>query len=241
MKVTIGPYKYWFGPYQLAELLCFWVRPVKDEYGIHDKPDWVHKFGELLAHGSIAPTRDVGEYLDLLEERPKTALYNFLLWLNKQTKRKNKVRIDPWDTWGMDTTLGYIIRPMLWQLMLTKHGAPDVDDEDVPENLRSTSAPPKENDYDVDDNHFKRWDWVLGEMIFAFDSLEGGLHENWEDQFRSGKADLRFKKIAENGTSELVHGPNHTAKVDWEARNLYAERIQNGFRLFGKYYQSLWD
>ena len=47
--------------------------------------------------------------------------------------------------------------------------APLVDDEDVPEELRSTAAPAKENDWDVDENHFKRWDWVLDEMIWAFE------------------------------------------------------------------------
>ena len=45
MKVKIGPYKDYFGPYQLAEKLCFWAKPVKDEWGIEDKPDWVHNFG----------------------------------------------------------------------------------------------------------------------------------------------------------------------------------------------------
>ena len=35
MKVKIGPYKNWFGPYQLAELLCFWAKEtVVDEYGM---------------------------------------------------------------------------------------------------------------------------------------------------------------------------------------------------------------
>jgi molybdopterin molybdotransferase len=43
------------------------------------------------------------------------------------------------------------------------------DDIDVPEELRSTSAPPKENEYDTDANHFARWDWVMDEMIFAFE------------------------------------------------------------------------
>jgi len=32
MKVYIGPYKDWFGPYQLAEKLMFWVPKEKDEY-----------------------------------------------------------------------------------------------------------------------------------------------------------------------------------------------------------------
>ena len=28
---------------------------------------------------------------------------------------------------------------------------------------------------------------------------------------------------------------------DWEGRKKVEERINNGFRLFGKYYQGLWD
>jgi hypothetical protein len=39
----------------------------------------------------------------------------------------------------------------------------------------------------------------------------------------------------------MVQGPKHTAETDWDARKEYGNRIQNGFRLFGKYYQSLWD
>ena len=30
-------------------------------------------------------------------------------------------------------------------------------------------------------------------------------------------------------------------RTDWEGYKAYAERIANGFRLFGKYYQNLWD
>ena len=34
MRVKIGNYTNWFGPYQLAEKLCFWAKPVEGEYGI---------------------------------------------------------------------------------------------------------------------------------------------------------------------------------------------------------------
>ena len=241
MKVNIGPYKSWFGPYQLAEALMFWVPKERDEYGIPTTARRVHRFGEWLAHGSIAPEREVGEEIEFWEDRPKTALYRFLSWIHGKQDRKIEVHIDHWDTWSMDATLGYIIRPMLEQLKITKHGSPCVDDEDVPERLRSTSAPPRENEYDVDDNHHARWDWVLDEMIFAFNSLHGGPNQDWEEQFTTGEFDFRFKKISENGTSEMIHGPNHTAQTDWEGRKEYAQRIQNGFRLFGKYYQGLWD
>jgi hypothetical protein len=143
----------------------------------------------------------------------------------------------------MSETLGYIVRPMLKQLRDKKHGAPQVELEDVPEHLRPNESDVERYNTDgtTDDLFFKRWDWVIDEMIFAFESLDGGANENWEEQFTTGEYDYRFKKIDENGTSQMVHGPNHTAETDWDARRAYAERVANGFRLFGKYYQSLWD
>lgn len=237
MKVRIGPYRDWFGPYQLAEKLMFWVPKEKDEFGFERDSDRVHHFGEWLAHGSIEPEPEVGEIRSWDRERHYTWLYRFLNWIHSKKERKIKVHIDRWDTWGMDHTLAYIVLPMLKQLRETKHGAPFVDDEDVPEELRSTSAPPKENEYDTDANHFKRWDWVMDEMIFAFNTK---LDDSWEAQFETGESDLQWKKL-ENGMSEMVNGPKHTKKYDREGREAYQKRISNGFRLFGKYYEGLWD
>jgi len=153
------------------------------------------------------------------------------------------VKIDRHDTWSMDHTLANIILPMLKQLRDNKHGAPNVDDEDVPEELKSTSAPSKENEWDIDDNHFKRWDWVLDEMIFAFEHKND---DTWQEAFTSGVIDN--KSVAcewdENGKAKMfkmVDGPNHTYKCDYEGMKVVEDRIQNGFRLFGKYYQNLWD
>jgi len=248
MKVNIGPYKNWFGPYQLAEKLCFWAKPVKDEWGFEDKPDWVHKFGEWLAHGSVLPDPTPDNPVDRWrDDRPNTWLYNLLLWIDSKKKRKVQVRIDRWDTWSMDHTLAHIVLPMLEQLKASKHGAPFVDDKDVPKHLRSTSAPPlSQEDKDcgaVDDLHFQRWDWVLDEMIFAFRSK---LDDDWEAQFTSGTIDWGSKvtEFDENGKPklyELVRGPNDTYKIDWKGRKAYQKRISNGFRLFGKYYENLWD
>ena len=121
----------------------------------------------------------------------------------KKGKQKISVKIDPWDTWSMDHTLGIIILPMLKQLKETTHGAPFVDDEDVPEELKSTSAPPKENEYDTDANHFKRWDWALDEMIFAF---EHKVDDSWEEEFRSGEIDWieALERMASKGKPFFV-------------------------------------
>ena len=153
-----------------------------------------------------------------------------------------KIRIDKYDTWSMDHTLALIILPMLKQLHKTKHGAPCVDDEDVPEGLglRSTEAPAKENDYDIDDNHFKRWDWVLEEMIQAFECKN---NEDWSEKYWTGTS-----KIEWQDTDSEYGGKNckkmvelGDRKCDWDAYRAHEERNKNGFRLFGKYYQALWD
>lgn len=241
MKIRIGPYRSWFGPHQLAEALCFWARDVPDELGMPRKPNWVHDFGEWLAYGSVEPTPLVGEVRPWDHERKPTLVHRFLLWIDSHKQRRIQVRIDPWDTWSMDHTLALIVLPMLRQLQETKHGAPCVDDEDVPEHLRSTAAPnltqEQQDTGGVDDNHFARWDWALDEMIWAF---QQHLDENSDTQFWSGQADHQWKQL-EGGMSQMVEGPRHTLHLDRDALQAWQQRKDRGFRLFGKYYQALWN
>jgi len=170
------------------------------------------------------------------------------MWVGERIyPRIEYVKIDRWDTWSMDHTLGQIALPMLKQLKAAKHGAPFVDDEDVPDELKSTSAPPKENEWDTDENHFKRWDWAMDEMIFAFECKND---DSWQDAFRSGEHDITWVPVDRDGNEvakgehkyyQMGKGPNDTYKCDYEGMKKVEERIQNGFRLFGKYYQALWD
>ena len=222
MKVVIGKYTTWIGPYQIADLLCWWVKKVPDEYDRKVKPDWVHEFGTWLASN---------------KDGTDSKLNTFCNWVESKRHRQIYVRIDKWDTWGMDHTLAQIITPMLLQLKASKHGAPNTADVDVPKHLWSTNAEPKENEYDTDSNHFLRWDWILDEMIFAF---ECKLDDSWEDKFQSGEIDMQWKKL-EGGMSLMIDGPNNTFKCDYDGMKVVENRIQNGFRLFGKYYQNLWD
>ena len=230
MKVKIGKYINYIGPYQIAEKLCFWVKEVEDEYGIKNKPQWVHNFGTWLAGG----------------EETESLLYKFCLWVESKRTRKIQVKIDRWDTWSMDHTLSYIILPMLRQLQESKNGAPGTDDEDVPEELRSTSAEPKENEWDTDSNHFLRWDWIMSEMIYAF---ECQLDDTWEEKYWTGewgkpdfiKSDKEFPNPVTGEMESTFQLNSGTRKCDWDGLKKEQERISNGFRLFGKYYQALWD
>jgi hypothetical protein len=223
MKVYISNYRnHWLSPYHILEFVCFWEKNNDVFYNLEDKPNapyekWVNFLDPIC--------KAIAKVMDVIH--PKV----------------DYVKIDYWDTWSMDHTLGKIALPMLKQLKDKKHGSPCVDDEDVPEELKSTSAPAKENEWDIDDNHFKRWDWVMDEMIFAFDHH---INKEWEEAYRSGEFD--HKSVAckwdENGKPKLFRleeGPNHTYKADYEGMKVVEDRIKNGFRLFGKYYQALWD
>lgn len=231
MKVYIGPYRNWFGPYQLAEALCFWAKDEKDEYGHKDKPDWVFNFGTWLAEN---------------KDGSDSWITKVFRWIESKKKRRIKVHIDYYDVWSMDDTLALIILPMLEKLKEEQHGYPHIDHEDVPHNLRMIER----NDWDSQLDLFdfpiagdvslneERWNWVLDEMIFAFKCKND---DTWQDAFSSGEHDLRFEKSEDGLTTRMVKGPNDTYKCDYEGLAMVEERIRNGFRLFGKYYQALWS
>jgi acetylornithine/succinyldiaminopimelate/putrescine aminotransferase len=73
---------------------------------------------------------------------------------------------------------------MLKQLQETKHGAPLVDDEDVPEHLRSTTAPPRENEWDVDGNQYI--DFQIGQGALLYGHAPAGMAEAIAEQAKLG-------------------------------------------------------
>jgi hypothetical protein len=211
MKVWISRYRnHWLSPYVILTRVCFWERDEDRIYNLKEEADnpyvrWVN-FLDPICQG-------IHRFLDFIHPR----------W--------TYVRIDPWDTWSMDHTLADIILPMLRQLKATKHGAPHTDDEDVPEYLRSTMAQPKEYEWDTDDLHFKRWDWILDEIIWAF---EQKVNDDAEGQFFDHSE-------CEPGRKPWDSEEYKKVKYDREGHQAWSDRKRNGFRLFGKYYENLWD
>ena len=217
MKVYKSNYRHhWISPYIILEKVFFWREIDYDEPLIEKWADRLQPFSK--AYQAV---------MDFIH--PKI----------------DYVKIDRYDTWSMDHTLADIILPMLKQLNTEKHGAPHVDDEDVPMELQSWTSPAKD-EYDVDGHHFARWDYVLDEMIFAFECKND---DEWDKQFWSGvsKTEMvesnltHFNPVTQQHekTYEMVeHGD---IKCDWEGRKKMQERISNGFRLFGRYYEALWD
>ena len=206
---------HWLSPYTIIDYVFFWTDWSKcsrrkgfvDDKDFIEHPAWVEKVVPLLDPFCMV-LKKVREVIQ------PTIRY---------------VKIDRYDTWSLDHTLAHIIHPMLVQLNESKHGAPYTDDEDVPEYLRSHMAQPKENEWDTDSLHFMRWDWIIGEMIWAF---EQELKDDDEDQF--------FDHTESRGIKDFNESMKKL-KVDHEGLEAHQKRKANGFRLFGRYYQNLWD
>lgn len=215
MKVYIGPYPNWIGPYQLAQILLFFIPKVKNEHGLSDHHPIVDKFGDWLAKNS---------------DGSDSRLSKFLNWVHSKKNRTVIVKTDRYDCFSADVTLSLIATPLLKDLQETKMGSPGTDDEDVPEHLRSTAAPEKENEWDTDANWHLRWEWILGEIVWAMSEIAAG--KPGEDQFYDhGEVD----------NSESISRQISKIKIDKEGLTAYNDRLQNGCRLFGKYFQALWS
>jgi len=217
MKIYMNGYpNHWLSPYTIIDYAFFWTAWSKcsrdtgivEDADFVDRPEWADKWADRL------------NPICQVIKRIRQVIHPEIRY----------VKIDRYDTWSMDHTLAYIIHPMLVQLKKDKHGAPHTDDEDVPKELRSWKAEPKENEWDIDSNHFKRWDWILDEMIWSFaqeleDDDVSQFYDHSESFEQGGDFNERLKNI----------------KVDWEGLKAHQDRKANGFRLFGKYYQALWD
>jgi hypothetical protein len=207
MKVYIGKYRnHWISPYTVLEKVFFWqpwAQPDGPAY-----PEWVDRWADRLT--------PISQAIQSVLER----VY----------PRVEYVKIDPWDVWSMDYTLAEIIVPMLRQLQANKQGAPYVDPEDVPEHLRPKKQTKKQRESgEVDSTHFERWEWTLGEMIWAF---EQKTDDSSQDQFYDHSA-----VDPGRGISDQIG----QIRVDKAGLTAWHQRKTNGFRLFGKYYEALWD
>jgi hypothetical protein len=192
MKVYLSNYRnHWLSPYTILERVFFWREIDYDEPMIDRLANILDPFCQALL-----------KFLDFVH--PKVTY----------------VKIDKWDTWSMDCTLGNIILPMLKQLKETNHGYHLVDLEDVPVELRSITHEEYDNQLYFDwyqDKQFEdlgsaRWDWVMNEMIWTFEQLVNDTDEQF-----------------------FING------YDREGLKRHETRMANGFRLFGKYYRGLWD
>jgi len=211
MKIYFNkPKDNWISPYTIIEKAMFWRKIDYDEPIVE------------FWNGILSPFCSV--------------LFDIRQFFNRDIRY---VKIDTWDAWSLEHTLSPIILPILKELKRIKHGAPFIEDADVPPKLRANRdarykgrylAPDlhKIND-NVDKKFFKRFDYILDEMIWTFEQLSMDDHEG---QFYDHSKSKKIKDI--NKSVRAI-------KIDRVGLRKHNERIDNGLRLFGKYYRTLWD
>lgn len=217
MQVYLGPYYHWFRP----------GRWYKD--WIH----WAYGFGYNADYERI----DIDKLDAVTAKIHASRIYKALMaverWVENRTERTIKIKIHDYDVWGMDHTLALLIVPMLKLLKEKKQGSPHVDDADVPEELRSTSAPPltevQKSTGHSDANLHQRWDWALGEMLWAM------------EQVADEQSDSPFFELPEQDDSEDMLASASKIKFDKDGYEKWQARKQHGLMLFGKYFEALWD
>jgi hypothetical protein len=122
---------------------------------------------------------------------------------------------------------------MLQKLKVQKHGHGWIDDKDVPKEMRSYARNARKgiaNPHDWDHYSETRFDWVLNELIWTFEQLCDD--NDGEDEFFDHSESLLEKDL--NASVRKL-------KVDRVGLDLHRKRIDNGLRLFGKYFRTLWD
>jgi hypothetical protein len=229
MKIYLGKPRYhWINPQRFLDYIFFWT-------------DW-SKYSRDPYNKRWDPMRgvDTPKWVDDVSDRLMFISKGIQWVLDKIHPEVNYVKIDKWDTWSMDHTLSPIILPMLKQLKATKHGYGFIDDEDVPKHLQSIYALPKDP-WEWDGNAEARYEWVMDEMIWAFEQL---CDEDNEAQFWIVHPEMDWddmKRPFEEGETTREVKWIREGKLDREGLKAHQDRIQRGLVLFGKYFRTLWD
>ena len=166
MKVNIGPYLTWWGPYQIADLLQY----------VGFSEDRCHAIGEKLAN--------IEWFSSLCE------------WIYSKRKRTVKVKIERFDTWNMDSTLAIIILPMLKQLKEKKHGYPISLCEDSSNSSQYCFDFYEASEDIVWETGEDRWNKIFDEMIWTFEQLQPDNDWEDQYWLKKPKMDLSDNEIA---------------------------------------------
>jgi len=146
------------------------------------------------------------------------------------TREKYQRAVRGWsvsDAWGMNTYLATIIVDMLRYLKKNKHGYPICCGEDRNKDYSKLSD-------NYDERNQKKWEWILDEMIWTFETVLKTLDHDWillDDR----KHEKKMQKFCDKMTALYPDTDYHVMTKEESAR------YRNGWKLFQKYFVSLWD
>lgn len=206
MKVHIGKYVDWTGPFQIAEALFFWVPKVKDEFGYDVFPEWVFDIGEKLSN---------------------TWVYDVCDWIYQRRERKVKVKIHNYDVWNAEHSLALVILPVLKRFKEAKRYTTPVIGDTA---CISIDGETKEEE----EKRHKDWEDILDKMIWSFEQIVDDETEDqfWiqEPDFSDcGNIDEMLDKVnrrATGGRFDYTALEKHNEKIQ-EGLDLFGKHFRS--------------
>ncbi len=210
MKVDIGPFPKWFGPYQFARLLKY----------VGVAPDTC----DMIAEKYIPSAPFV--WLQNLkgERKVKIHIDNYDAWGADHTFAMIAVPLLE----RVKASKKGVPGSMLSDEYNTLTASKEYWDEKAggPLHVRADILFAEAE---------QKWDEILDHMIWSFREY---MNEEWDEQFWTGEmGNITFKDNGD-GTSTMETTGNRTC--DWDARAKHWNKIQEGINLFAKHYSSLW-
>jgi len=172
---------------------------------------------------NFAYSSDCSEWKWKIQSLVDCTYNKFINWL---PLLKDKIVLDPADSWSADYSLAKIIVPLVQQLKSNQHGYGQVSDEDVPEELRTDNS-----DYSE-----AKYNWMIDEIIWSMDQIARNEPDSpelpddicsvFDDSYIEERNTPEYKKLIKEWSAEVTR---------------YESRLDNGCKLFGLYFRSLWD
>ena len=176
MIVFKSPFPRDITPWGVSRFLLFWLK---------EDDERIEKLGDFLAFGEGGRSQvfddkssfTLYEFNEILDNRNQheTKFYKALQYINSKIKKIDYVKVHSYDTWNGDETLIDIIYPVLMMYKKEMNGSPNVDDDDVPDYLKSNAV-----SFEHDTLVHQKWEYVVNEMLFAFNPKNNELYHDYE-------------------------------------------------------------
>jgi hypothetical protein len=216
MKVVIGKYVNWVGPYQISRLLKYVGadEDLCDVVGDRLDKSWVKNACRFFYKYQTRKVKiKIHDYDTWGMDSTLALIILPMLKQLKETKHGTPIVMDAFNYSNPDHMGG---------------------DQTVFDFYK--------NDDQSSEIASKQWDEIMDKMIFAFEALQPD--SNWEDQFWVEKPILDEDDMSSPfGDGEVAREIKWKAKGKHDSVGYenYQNRIQEGLILFGTYFQNLWD
>lgn len=224
MKVYLGPYRNYYGPYNLVTLLKYVgvSEDRRDDIGEWLDKTWVKKpFDWYYAKFGRKVKVRIDRYDTWSMDHTLAPIILPMLKQLKATKHGSPY-VDQED--------------LPEELRMTEREKNIFDNGHWDKSLKAT----KKEKEEADKKFFAQFDWILDQMIWSFEQHldDEEEHKHYYDPYLP---DEEIEVDPQAFEWETKEWRRKMGKFNPEKAKAYREKKQFGFTMFGKYYQSLWD